>query len=75
MLDYLAHYESVQDILILGIVFAICTYAIGHNARRAMLVKDVEAENEMRRKIQWHNIQNQQLIESSRSIVEEGGNE
>lgn len=75
MLDYITRFENTQTLFVICVAVIIGIFAVGFNVRRAMLVKDVEAENEMRRKIQWHNIQNQQLIESSRTIVEEGGNE
>lgn len=71
MLDYLARFESVQDILMLGFVFAVCTFAIGYNARRAMLVKDTEKENDHRRKIEMINIEDRRkLIESKAEAVQ-----
>lgn len=66
MLEYLSHFEGVQTMFIFGLGVIGLTFAIGYNIRRAMLVKDVEQENEMRRKIQWHNIQNERLIDVKR---------
>lgn len=75
MLNYLSGFESVQNMFVFGIFVLLGILAIGATARRMMLVKDVEAENEMRRKIQWHNIENQKVIEGQRAKAREAEGE
>ena len=67
MLNYITQFENVQIVFMLGVGLIAAIFSVGFNVRRGMLVKDVEAENEMRRKIQWRNIEERKAIESSAS--------
>jgi hypothetical protein len=64
MLNYITQFENVQIVVILGIGLVAAIFSVGFNIRRGMLVEDVKAENEMRRKIQWKNIEDRKAIES-----------
>ena len=65
MLNYLSQYENVQIVMILGAGLVAAIFSVGFNVRRGMLVEDVKAEHEMRRKIQWRNIEERKAIEAT----------
>lgn len=69
MLNYISQFEQVQIALVVGLGIVAAIFSVGINFRRGMLVEDVKAENDMRRKIQWHNIEERKAIEARSSKV------
>lgn len=70
MLNYITNFEGAQNILVLSLGLVAAIFAVGFNVRRGMLVEDVKAENDMRRKIEWHNIEARKAIEARSETAE-----
>lgn len=66
MLNYISTFESVHVASIIGLGVIAIIFSVGFNVRRGLLVEDVKAEHEMRRKIEWKNIEDRKVIEGKR---------
>jgi len=70
MLNYITQFEGAHNILVLSVGLVAVIFAVGFNVRRGMLVEDVKAEHDMRRKIEWHNIEVRKAIEARAETAE-----